>query len=326
MNTKQIQIADLETGLTALHVGAKMLVTLNSDERVPYETSRGDGRSPKNGRDDLRVCDESEVEMRRRRKKNTLLTRIILISIGVHAIALPIAAHYGALDKLKKDFGVAQVMVVNVPPLEEKKEVAKKEKKPKKSESTAKKGPNTAHHAARATPSPIHSSRRLRLLRPLGTIQARDFRLMRTERERRGCCLHRGRLLLRFLPQPPLEHTNPVASAPVTPTPQPKPEAPVASTPTPVKKRFVQVETTYAPDPVIPDDLRTEPLDKTLVVEADVSTGGEPQNVRVAESTGDRELDDVGLDTARHYKFKPATLGDEPVVGHVRFRIIFKVE
>lgn len=38
LNTKQIQIADLETGLTALHVGAKTLVTLNSDERVPYGT------------------------------------------------------------------------------------------------------------------------------------------------------------------------------------------------------------------------------------------------------------------------------------------------
>src|SRR5580704_12742999 len=93
--------------------------------------------------------------MRRRRKKNNLLTRIILISIGVHAIALPIAAHYGALDKLKKDFGVAQVMVVNVPPVEEKKEAVKKDKKPpKKSESTVKKGSNTAHHSSRANSKP----------------------------------------------------------------------------------------------------------------------------------------------------------------------------
>jgi protein TonB len=264
--------------------------------------------------------------MRRRRKKNTLLTRIILISIGVHAIALPIAAHYGALDKLKKDFGVAQVMVVNVPPLEEKKEVAKKEKKPKKSESTAKKGPNTAHHAARANSKPNPFQPKVEAAATPGDDSGEGLSVDANGTGKAGVLPSSGAPVAKTPAATTPEHTSPVASTPVTPTPQPKPEAPVASTPTPVEKKFVQVETTYAPDPVIPDDLRTEPLDKTLVVEADVSTGGEPQNVKVAESTGNRELDDVGLDTARHYKFKPATLGDEPVVGHVRFRIIFKVE
>ena len=38
VNTRQVQIAALEAGLRALKVGPKTLVTLNSDERVPYGT------------------------------------------------------------------------------------------------------------------------------------------------------------------------------------------------------------------------------------------------------------------------------------------------
>jgi protein TonB len=63
-----------------------------------------------------------------------------------------------------------------------------------------------------------------------------------------------------------------------------------------------------------------------LVVEADVDTEGKPTNIRVATGTGMKQLDDIGLDTARRYRFRPAKLNDQPVVGHVRFHIIFKVE
>jgi biopolymer transport protein ExbD len=38
LNTRQIQITGLESGLKTLKVGPKTLVTLNSDERVPYGT------------------------------------------------------------------------------------------------------------------------------------------------------------------------------------------------------------------------------------------------------------------------------------------------
>ena len=88
----------------------------------------------------------------------------------------------------------------------------------------------------------------------------------------------------------------------------------------------MQAEAVDAPQPTIPDDLRAEPLDKTLIVEADVDTGGHPTNVTVAESTGIKELDAVGVDTAKRYRFKPATVDDAPVDQHVRFRILFKVE
>jgi TonB family protein len=51
-----------------------------------------------------------------------------------------------------------------------------------------------------------------------------------------------------------------------------------------------------------------------------------PENIRVATSSGTKELDQIGLDTAKKYRFKAARLGGDPVEGHVRFRIIFKVE
>ena len=74
---------------------------------------------------------------RRRRKKNPLLMRILVISVVAHAIALPIAAHYGAFEKIKKSFGDSQVVMFTTPPIENKEKPAEKAK-PKKAEPTKK--------------------------------------------------------------------------------------------------------------------------------------------------------------------------------------------
>jgi protein TonB len=265
--------------------------------------------------------------MRRRRKKNTLLTRIIVVSVAVHAIALPIAAHFGAFDKIRHEFGSSRVVMVTVPPIEEKKQATKKEKKPKKASPTTKKGPTTrrASHGS-SKPNPLQpkvvaasgtgaDEGSEPTVNPNGTGAAG---LPPTGPPGAGSATTQT--------PPPVVNSKPPPTPTVT---EPPPTQVAAVTPkpaAPVEKKFVQVETTYAPEPTIPDDLRAQPLDKTLVVEADVNANGEPENVRIAESTGIQELDGIGLDTAKHYKFKPATLADEPVMGHVRFRIIFKVE
>src|SRR5579859_7644408 len=64
--------------------------------------------------------DPQRLIMRRRRRKNNLLTRIIVASVFAHAIALPIAAHYGAFEKLKQEFGASKVVIITTPPLVEK--------------------------------------------------------------------------------------------------------------------------------------------------------------------------------------------------------------
>ena len=262
--------------------------------------------------------------MRRRRRKNTLLTRIIVVSLVVHAIALPVAAHFGAFDKIRHEFGGSKVVMITVPPLEEKKQATKHEKKPpKKATPTAHKGPTSAHRSASSKPNPFQP----KVIAGAATGDEGSGPSVDPNGTGKAGELPTGPVTVPVQPTPTPPVTAPARETtsppPVTPPAQvaltPKPEAPVV-------KKFVQVETTYAPEPAIPDDLRAEPFEKTLVVEADVSPAGAPENVRVAESTGNQELDSVGLDTAKRYKFKPATLGDDPVTGHVRFRIIFKVE
>src|SRR5579862_2336403 len=50
--------------------------------------------------------------MSRRRQRSPLLGRIILISLAAHVVALPILAHYGAFDKMRKSFGTATIVML----------------------------------------------------------------------------------------------------------------------------------------------------------------------------------------------------------------------
>ena len=53
--------------------------------------------------------------MRRRRQKNPLLMRIIVISVAVHIVALPVLAHFGAFKKIQEHFVEAKIVVLPPP-------------------------------------------------------------------------------------------------------------------------------------------------------------------------------------------------------------------
>jgi protein TonB len=271
---------------------------------------------------------------RRRRKGNPLLVRILVISVAAHAIALPIAAHFGAFEKLKKEFGTSRVVMVSLPPVtaEKPKEAAKTEKK-EKAAPTKKAGASApkasaAQKAGPPQPKVVASSGPADGAGGGPTVDANA-----TGKAGALPPGANGAGTTPPTPTPPVEkpptptetkpEPPPVTKPVETPKePEKKPEPP----PAPKPKRIIQAEAVESPEPTIPDDLRSEPFEKTLVVEADVDTGGHPTNVQVAQTTGVKELDSIGLDTARKYRFKPATVDDEPVTQHVRFRIIFKVE
>lgn len=276
--------------------------------------------------------------MPRRRKKNPLLMRILVISVVAHIIILPVAAHFGAFDKMKKEFGTSRVVMVTVPPDDPKKPPAKETKKAHKTQSASKKAPSASSKATSAAKSSNLPQPKVvaaagggdgegggATVDPNGTGKAGQLPTNPTPPGGGG-----GTPVTP--PDKPVETLTPPNPTPPKPEPPkpaapaeaPKPEAPKPAEPKP--KKFVQIETVSAPEPQIPDDLRGEPFEKTLVVEADVDTEGKPMDVKIVESTGTKELDDIGLDTARKYRFKPATLDDTPVAGHVRFRIVFKVE
>jgi protein TonB len=266
---------------------------------------------------------------RRRRKKNPLLVRILVVSIAAHAVALPIAAHFGAFAKIEKHFGTSSVVVINTPPLEEKKVPEKAKPKAAKPHAEAKHSSSESHHAS-ATPKSNLNSPKLLAAAPgssgdtgpsVDANGSGKAGVLPTEKSTGPAPSASGNTNANSGATAPPAHpvvTAPPATHPAPPPPPPPP--PVAA------KKFVQVETTYAPAPVIPDDLRSQPLDATTVVEADVSPSGQPENIKIVSSSGTKELDDIGLDTAKKYRFKAAQLGDDAVEGHVRFRIIFKVE
>ncbi len=255
--------------------------------------------------------------------------RILVVSLLAHAIALPILAHFGAFKNIRKSFGDTKVVMFSVPPLENKEKP--KEKAKKKADKVAAKKSSGAKSANRSAASNLPQPKVV-TSGPAGAGGGG------------GPAAVSGTGKAGFVPVVPKPTTKgdgggagaPVAP-PVTnppkpepPTPEPlKPELPKSPPPTaplPKAKRIVEAVAVESPEPTIPDDLRSEPLDKTLIVEADVDTGGHPTRVTVASSTGIPELDQIGLDTARRYRFRPATVDDVPVDQHVRFRILFKVE
>lgn len=264
---------------------------------------------------------------RRRKKKNPLLIRIVIGVIVAHMIALPILAHFGAFDRIKQGMGESRVVMITTPPLEEKKTPKAPPKKEHKATPTAHHGPSTPAHSAAS-----HSNlAQPKVVAAAGAGGEGGGPTVDANATGKAGVLPTAPAAPAPKPQPqpepqPQPQPKPEPKPEPTPAPTPKPEPKPEPTPAPKAHRFAQVETTYAPEPTIPDDLRAEPFEKTLVVEASIDTDGKPSDVKVAESTGTKELDDIGLATAKQYRFKPATLDDVPVEGKVRFRIVFKVE
>lgn len=267
----------------------------------------------------------------RRRKGNPLLAKIVVATLAAHAIALPILAHFGAFKEIQRQFGTSRVVMVTMPPLEKPKPI---EKAPKKKAAPVRKAPGGAPKATATSRANVPQPK---VVASAAAGEGGSGGRATVDANGTGVAgaLPAGAAATKPVEKPSEPVLPPKAEPKAEPPPAPveKPPEPakpvVAPPPAAVKpspKRIVQAETIDAPQPTIPDDLRTEPFEKTLVVEADVDTVGHPTNVKVAESTGVRELDDAGLSAARRYRFKAAMVDDTPVDQHVRFRIIFKVE
>lgn len=274
--------------------------------------------------------------MRRRRQKNPLLMRIIGISILVHIIALPLLAQFGAFKKIQEHF--VQVTTVKLPPPPEpekaKPEAKKTAKQPQKPTRTARKAATTTAHQRQAAqrtnlnqpkviasgPATGEGGDNGPTVDPNGTGKAGE---LPTKLADKTPPTVKAEPTPEPKPQPKPEAPAPIAKAmekQVEPKPEPKPS------PAPVHEPvFTEVAPTYSPQPTLPDDLRAEALDKTFVAEVVVSSEGVPTDVHVAQSTGNDELDKLALETARKWKFKPATKDGQPIESRVRLHIEFQV-
>lgn len=284
--------------------------------------------------------------MRRRRQRNPLLMRIIGISILAHILLLPVLAHFGAFKKIKQQFIVGEVKIVNLPPPPQVKppDAQKKEAKakPQKAMRTAKKASATTSHQTRASVRANLNQPKLALATGGSGGDA-------------GGGVEQGTGKAGEIPTPKADVTQPTVKAPeqepktepkiepkpepktelvkppiqiakaVEPKPEPRPEPKPEPMPAPHVPVFTEAAQTFAPQPSIPDDLRSAALDKTVVVEITVDANGNSTRVRLMQPTGNDELDRSALDTARKWKFKPATRDGQPVESRVRLHIEFQV-
>ncbi len=273
--------------------------------------------------------------MRRRRAKNTLLWRIFGISMLVHVLALPILAHYGAFKKIEQHFLDARLVTLPPPPREAKQEA----RQPKKE---AKRVAPAAHKAAGPTQHNRQVARQAPMNIPKVVASAGGPGAGGAEPEVAANGTGKvGEVPTAAKPAAPTVNNSaapaPAPKAPETAKPAPAPAtAPKpAETPRPEPKHeqpavpktpvYTEVAATFSPQPVIPDDLRGVDLDKTFIAEFTVNADGSPTSIKVAQSTGIDELDRIALETARKWKFKPATRDGQPVESIVRLHIEFQV-
>ncbi|HTQ11812.1 MAG TPA: TonB family protein [Fimbriimonadaceae bacterium] len=261
---------------------------------------------------------------RRRRKGNKLLARILLISVAVHVIAVPILAKYGAFDKIRREFVTNTVTVIPPPPPDTEKPVEKKvEQKKQLARARGSSHASRAQARSNAPHPPVVASNAA----PTG--QGDNGPTINPNGTGTPGVVPKGTgpTGLATNPGTTKPATEPVATPATTPAVKPATKPDVK--PAPVQPHvpvIVTAEAVYQPQPQVPDDLRADALDKTCVVEISVGADGDPASVKIDTSCGIDELDQIALDAARKWRFKPATADGSPIPSIVRLHVEFKVD
>ncbi len=275
--------------------------------------------------------------MRRRHQKNPLLGRIILFSIGFHILALPILAHFGALKKIQSHFTDMRMVVLAPPPPQLKQEAEKAKVEPKKAPVAAQKGKASgAHQASHAGGNHPHvavaaggsgddggpaideGTGKVGVV-PTDTSAKTGGGPAKTDTQTDAGAGKTN------VAAPVIQSTKQDVTVvkPILPqvpviTPQPAPlHEPVFTEAAPVDD--------HQPQPTIPDELRADNLDATAVVEVVVDAGGKATSAAITSTTGKKDLDRLALETAKQWRFKPATRDGAPIESRVRLHIEFQV-
>jgi TonB family protein len=80
-----------------------------------------------------------------------------------------------------------------------------------------------------------------------------------------------------------------------------------------------------SPSPVIPDYLKSQDINAKVVIEFSVFASGEV-SPRLLVSSGNEELDQIAIATAKKWKFYPAENAHKAIDAKVRLRILFEVK
>jgi len=271
--------------------------------------------------------------MRRRRRKNPLLARILLISVGIHIVALPILAHFGTFRALQRRYFDTQ-MVVLAPP---------KVPLPREQEKQKVVAKQQAAHSTKTSSGQKHATPQQRLT-DLPQVVATTGggsdggptivqgtggtagKVPTADKGAGGTGTGDGHPVAITPPQANGGSSSEKPAEKPVVTEHPKV---ATTTPGPVVKHapvYADATATYSPEPTIPDDLRYDAVDKTTVVEFVVDPNGSPTDIKVATSCGIEALDKAAVESVKKWKFRPATRDGEPIARTIRLNVEFKVE
>lgn len=255
--------------------------------------------------------------MRRRRQKNTLLPKMIGLAVIINAILLPILAQMGVFKNITGQ-KLTPIEIIKLPPPE------KRPAPPKKTAKKATPKPKPAGHKTAARPA---ASRRAPSGPPPVRVVAQGPAAGTSGGGGDAGITGSGGSPTPVPPPAPLPPPAPPVSPPPPPPPAPapppppppapKPVPPPAPPPPPVVTAAVPVS---QPKPVLPDDISFDDIHGSFLglftIRADGTT-----DVKMVSSSGNSRVDQIALDAARQWKFRPATVSGKPVSSYERLEV-----
>ncbi len=91
------------------------------------------------------------------------------------------------------------------------------------------------------------------------------------------------------------------------------------------ESKLVDAKVLESPSPEIPSEYNDEAFKSTCTARFNIDAKG-AFTVKLLESSGNEEIDKLVLKTLKKWKFKPATLDDEPVVSSRKLKIELEIE
>jgi TonB family protein len=88
---------------------------------------------------------------------------------------------------------------------------------------------------------------------------------------------------------------------------------------------FVRANYVYNPKPEYPESARKEGWEGTVLLSVLVDRQGKAETIDVSRSSGFPTLDRAAAETVRHWRFRPARLGEKRIESWVRIPIIFRL-
>ena len=234
----------------------------------------------------------------------------MLIALGIVLLLLPVLGYMGAFKAIKTEYNSVVEVQLPPPPPEPKAAQAKKAH-PR----VARRGGE--HIPGSRAPLPVH-------------VAAVAPSASSSSDQDDNSVVNGSNTNIGTVPVAPPAKPSESATAPVQPVVSAAPPTqPVqAVAPTASAAAIPDQDAAVIPStevkPVIPDDLRDSDLDTKFYAQFIVHPDG-TADVKMTDSTGNNELDQLALQAARQWRFQPSIREGKPVESYLRLEVEFQV-